>query len=87
MHAQQIGNGLVALAGAAAVARISVRRLAVGGGPAGAAAGPAAGAARLGAAPAAPRLTLDLPLKTDTAGLARFAAAVSDPSSPGVRPV
>ena len=37
-------------------------------------------ARRLGAG--AQRLTLDLPLRTDAAGLARFAAAVSDPSSP-----
>ena len=45
-------------------------------------AGPVARAARVGLAPAQQPLTLDLPLRTDTAGLARFAAAVSDPSSP-----
>jgi subtilase family serine protease len=44
--------------------------------------GPVARAARLGSAPAQQRLTIDLPLRTDTSGLARFAAAVSDPSSP-----
>jgi subtilase family serine protease len=46
------------------------------------AAGPIARAARVGSAPSDQPLTLDLPLKTDTAGLTRFAAAVSDPSSP-----
>jgi kumamolisin len=71
----RLGSGVIGAAGAAAVAAA----LAVAA-PA-AASGPVAGAARLGAAPAAQQLTLDLPLKTDTAGLARFAAAVSDPSS------
>ena len=46
------------------------------------AARPVAHAARVGSAHGAQRLTLDLPLRTDGAGLARFAAAVSDPSSP-----
>lgn len=46
------------------------------------AAGPVARAARVGAAPAQQPLTLDLPLRTDTAELAGFATAVSDPSSP-----
>jgi len=69
-----IGGGLVALLGAAIAITVSA--------PGAFAAGPVAQAARVGAAPAAQRLTLDLPLRTDTAGLARFAAAVSDPSSP-----
>ena len=38
--------------------------------------------ARLGSAPAGKSLSLVLPLKTDTAGLARFATAVSTPGSP-----
>src|ERR1700744_2087972 len=46
------------------------------------AAGPVERAARMGSAPAQQPLTLDLPLRSNTAGLARFAAAVSDPSSP-----
>ena len=42
---------------------------------------PVASATRIGTAPARQRLTLDLSLKSDTAGLARFASAVSDPTS------
>jgi subtilase family serine protease len=69
-----IGGGLVALLGAAIAIAVSA--------PGASAAGPVSQAARVGAAPAAQQLTLDLPLRTDAAGLARFAAAVSDPSSP-----
>ena len=70
----RVGGGLAAALGAAIAITVAA--------PAALAAGPAAGAARVGSAPGAQRLTLDLPLRTDTAGLARFAAAVSDPSSP-----
>jgi kumamolisin len=70
----RFGSGVVALVGATAVLAVAA--------PVALAAGPVAGATRVGAARARQRLTLDLPLKTDTAGLARFAAAVSDPSSP-----
>jgi subtilase family serine protease len=70
----RIAGGLAALLGAAiAIAVVA---------PGALAAGPVARAARVGSAPGAQRLTLDLPLRTDTVGLARFAAAVSDPSSP-----
>jgi kumamolisin len=68
-------RGAVAAA-AAAVAAIAVTA------PAALAAGPIGGATRLGAAPGGQRLALDLSLRTDSAGLARFATAVSDPSSP-----
>lgn len=44
-----------------------------------------AGAARAGAVPPAARLDLVLSLRRDQAGLERFAAAVSDPSSPEYR--
>jgi kumamolisin len=93
---KRIGSGLVAVVLAvsavpAATAALAAPSLAAP--PAGATAGPAAGAmvsgtgplagaTRVGAAAGGQQLTLDLPLKTDTAGLARFAAAVSDPSSP-----
>jgi subtilase family serine protease len=70
----RIGGGLAAVLGAA----IAI----VAAAPGALAAGPVARAVRIGSAPAAQRLTLDLPLRTDTAGLARFAAAVSEPSSP-----
>jgi len=46
------------------------------------AAGPAAGAARVGSAPANKQLTVLLPLKVDQRGLAAFATAVSTPGSP-----
>jgi subtilase family serine protease len=46
------------------------------------AAGPVAGAARVGSAPAQQQLTVLLPLKVDQPGLAAFAAAVSTPGSP-----
>jgi kumamolisin len=46
------------------------------------AAGPAAGAARVGAVPAAQQLQLVFPLKADGAGLDAFARAVSTPGSP-----
>jgi kumamolisin len=46
------------------------------------AAGPVAGTARLGPAPAAARITLALPLRADAPGLERFATAVSTPGSP-----
>ena len=50
---------------------------------AGSATGTAAGTiARVGSAPAAKRIALGLPLRTDSAGLARFATAVSTPGSP-----
>ncbi len=49
--------------------------------PAALAAGPVAGAARVGSAPAHTPLTLLLPLKVDDAGLAAFATAVSTPGS------
>ena len=45
------------------------------------AAGPLAGAARVGSAPANQQLTVLLPLKVDQAGLAKFATAVSTPGS------
>ena len=45
------------------------------------AAGPTAGAARVGSAPAHQRLTVLLPLKVDQSGLAAFATAVSTPGS------
>jgi subtilase family serine protease len=45
------------------------------------AAGPAAGAARVGSAPAHQQLTVLLPLKLDQSGLAAFATAVSTPGS------
>jgi subtilase family serine protease len=45
------------------------------------AAGPAAGAARVGSAPAHKQLTVLLPLKVDQSGLAAFATAVSTPGS------
>jgi subtilase family serine protease len=70
----RIGGGLAAVLGAA-IALLAAA-------PGATAAGPVAGAARVGTAPGAQPLTLDLPLRTDTAGLNRFAAAVSDPSSP-----
>ena len=70
----RIGGGLAALLGAAIAIAVAA--------PGALAAGPVARAARVGSAPGAQLLTLDLPLRTDTAGLARFAAAVSDPSSP-----
>ena len=40
---------------------------------------------RLGPAPAARTLTLELPLRVDSSGLARFATAVSTPGSPDYR--
>ena len=49
--------------------------------PAARATAPVAGATRLGGAPSAKPLMLDLPLRTDAAALARFAESVSDPSS------
>ena len=52
------------------------------GAPAAAAAGPAATVARLGAAPAAQRLSLMLPLRADVTGLERLATAVSTVGSP-----
>jgi subtilase family serine protease len=70
----RIGGGLAALLAAAIAITLAA--------PGALAAGPVARAARVGSAPGAQRLTLDLPLRTDTVGLARFAAAVSDPSSP-----
>jgi subtilase family serine protease len=45
------------------------------------AAGPVAGAARVGSAPAQQQLTVLLPLKVDQQGLAAFATAVSTPGS------
>jgi subtilase family serine protease len=45
------------------------------------AAGPIAGAARVGSAPANQQLTVLLPLKVNQAGLAKFATAVSTPGS------
>jgi len=45
------------------------------------AAGPIAGAARVGSAPAQQQLTVLLPLKVDQSGLAAFAMAVSTPGS------
>jgi subtilase family serine protease len=45
------------------------------------AAGPVAGAARVGSAPAQQQLTVLLPLKVDQSGLAAFATAVSTPGS------
>ena len=45
------------------------------------AAGPVAGAARVGSAPAQQQLTVLLPLKVDQRGLAAFATAVSTPGS------
>ena len=45
------------------------------------AAGPIAGAARVGQAPAHKQLTVLLPLKVDQSGLAAFATAVSTPGS------
>jgi subtilase family serine protease len=45
------------------------------------AAGPIAGAARVGSAPAQKQLTVLLPLKVDQSGLAAFATAVSTPGS------
>ncbi|HEX5192341.1 MAG TPA: S53 family peptidase [Solirubrobacteraceae bacterium] len=74
-----IGSGVIAVVGAASAIAAALAIAAPG---ALAATGPRAGTTRVGAAPAGQQLTLDLPLKTDTAGLARFAAAVSDPSSP-----
>jgi subtilase family serine protease len=68
-----IGGALVAVLGAIAIMAAA---------PGALAAGRVGRAARLGSAPAQQPLKLDLPLKTDAAGLARFAAAVSDPSSP-----
>jgi subtilase family serine protease len=50
--------------------------------PVAAAAGGTAQITRVGAAPARTPLSLVLPLKTDKAGLARFATAVSTPGSP-----
>jgi subtilase family serine protease len=70
----RIGGGLAAVVGAAIALMAAA--------PGALAAGPVARAARVGAAPAQQPLKLDLPLRTDTAGLARFATAVSDPSSP-----
>jgi subtilase family serine protease len=49
--------------------------------PAALAAGPVAGAARVGSAPANKQLTVVLPLKVDQNGLAAFATAVSTPGS------
>jgi kumamolisin len=69
-----IGRGVAALLGAAIAITVAV--------PGARAAGPVARAARVGSARAQQPLTLDLPLRTDAASLARFAAAVSDPSSP-----
>ena len=51
------------------------------GAPAALAAGPIAGAARVGSAPAEKQLTVLLPLKVDQSGLAAFATAVSTPGS------
>jgi subtilase family serine protease len=92
---RRIGGGRFALLGAtiaitaAAPGAVAAGRGAPAAGPVARAAGrgaPAAGpvarAARVGSAPAQQPLTLDLPLRTDAAGLARFAAAVSNPSSP-----
>jgi subtilase family serine protease len=70
----RIGGGPAALLAAAIAIAVAA--------PGALAAGPVAGAARVGSAPGAQLLTLDLPLRADTVGLARFAAAVSDPSSP-----
>jgi subtilase family serine protease len=91
----RIGGGLAAVLGAAiAITAVAPGALAAsptapspGHGeraarPVARSAGPVARAARVGSAPAQQPLTLDLPLRTDSAGLARFAAAVSDPSSP-----
>ena len=50
--------------------------------PSALAAGPIAGAARVGSAPAHKQLTVLLPLKVDQSGLAAFATAVSTPGSP-----
>ena len=61
---------------AAALAVISVWA------PTALAAGPVAGAARVGSAPANKQLTVLLPLKVDQRGLAAFATAVSTPGSP-----
>jgi subtilase family serine protease len=71
---RRIGGGLAGLLGVATAIAVLA--------PAALAAGPVARAARVGSAPAQRSLMLDLPLRTDAAGLARFAAAVSDPSSP-----
>jgi subtilase family serine protease len=49
--------------------------------PAALAAGPTAGAARVGSAPAQKQLTVLLPLKVDQSGLAALATAVSTPGS------
>ncbi len=65
-HAVAVLSAIAALAAAA---------------PSALAAGPVAGAARLGSAPASRTIALELPLTADTAGLARFATAVSTPGS------
>ena len=49
--------------------------------PSALAAGPVAGAARVGSARASETISLELPLRADSAGLARFATAVSTPGS------
>jgi subtilase family serine protease len=69
-----LGGGPAALLGVAMAIAVAA--------PGALAAGPVARAARVGTAPAQQSLTLDLPLAVKAAGLARFAAAVSDPSSP-----
>ena len=77
----RIGVGS-AIAFAVAIATTAAAPGALAAGPAARTHGLVARATRVGAAPARQPLTLDLPLRTDTAGLARFAAAVSHPSSP-----
>jgi subtilase family serine protease len=77
----RLGGGLAAVLGTA-IAIVAAAPGALAAAPGAPSVGPVARAARIGSAPAAQRLTLDLPLRADTAGLARFAAAVSDPSSP-----
>jgi subtilase family serine protease len=76
MRVTNWGVGRLAVLGALAAA--------LGAAPptAGAAATSPARIARVGAAPAGKALSLVLPLKTDKAGLARFATAVSTPGSP-----
>ena len=77
-----LAGAAIALTAAAPGALAADRGMPGAAEPGALAAGPVARAARVGAAPAQQPLTLDLPLRTDTAELAGFATAVSDPSSP-----
>ena len=72
-----ITSRLAARAAALAVALVALSLWA----SAALAAGPVAGAARVGQAPAQKQLTVLLPLKVDQPGLAAFATAVSTPGS------